>query len=163
MKKQDFIDIIHKTQAPMFGMVEMIPDAKLDWAPGKGFMTVGQLVKHVCENWCIVKMMVTQEWPWSDPGEMAEMMKLENMPSCSKTDALAALKADEEGAVAYIENDLSEEDFFNKTVTAPWGFDGGIWQAVLMAKEHMVNHKMQLHLYLKLLGLPVNTSTLYGM
>jgi hypothetical protein len=32
-----------------------------------------------------------------------------------------------------------------------------------MAQEHQVSHRMQLHLYLKLLGQPVNTSTLYGM
>jgi len=29
--------------------------------------------------------------------------------------------------------------------------------------EHFTNHKMQLFTYLKLLGLPVNTETLYGM
>jgi hypothetical protein len=29
--------------------------------------------------------------------------------------------------------------------------------------EHFINHKMQLFTYLKLLGLPVNTETLYGM
>jgi hypothetical protein len=29
--------------------------------------------------------------------------------------------------------------------------------------EHFNNHKMQLFTYLKLLGLPVNTQTLYGM
>jgi hypothetical protein len=32
-----------------------------------------------------------------------------------------------------------------------------------MAKGHQVNHEMQLHLYLKLLKLPVNTQTLYGV
>jgi len=39
-------------------------------------------------------------------------------------------------------------------VTAPWGFKGEIWKGVLMAIEHQLNHKMQLHIYLKLLGLP---------
>jgi hypothetical protein len=29
--------------------------------------------------------------------------------------------------------------------------------------EHQVSHKMQLHLYMKQLGLAVNTGTLYGM
>ncbi len=37
-----------------------------------------------------------------------------------------------------------------------------MWKAVLMAKDHQAHHKMQLHPYLKLLGLPVNTQTLYG-
>ncbi|MHC4944633.1 MAG: DinB family protein [Planctomycetota bacterium] len=163
MKKQDFIDIIRKTQTPLFNMVEMIPDDKLDWAPGDGFMNVGQVIKHLSENWCIVKMMVTQEWPFTDPSEMAEMMKLENIPSCTKAEALAAMKKDLDESIAYIENELSDEDFFNKVVEAPWGFKGEIWKAVLMANDHQGNHKMQLHIYLKQLGQPVSTETLYGM
>jgi hypothetical protein len=32
----------------------------------------------------------------------------------------------------------------------------------LTFREHFTNHKMQLFTYLKLLGLPVNTGTLYS-
>lgn len=162
MKKNDFIDMIRMTQAPLKPMVEMVPDGKLNWAPGKGFMTVGQVLKHLSENWCIVRMMVTNDWPFSGFEEMIESMKLENMPSCSKAEAILAMEKDLKDTVAYVENEISEEDFFNKIVSAPWGFSGEIWKGVLMAKDHQVNHKMQLHLYLKMLGLPVNTGTLYG-
>jgi uncharacterized damage-inducible protein DinB len=163
MNKQEFIEMMQKTQAPLEHMVEMIPDDKLDWAPGGDFMTVGQLLKHLSDNWCVVKMMATNEWPFSDPEEMIEAMKLENMPTCTKDEAWSAMEKDLSNAVDFIENELSEEDFFNKRISAPWGFDGPIWKAVLMAKEHQVNHKMQLHIYLKQLGLPVNTETLYAM
>ncbi|MBU0755488.1 MAG: hypothetical protein KJ645_10150 [Planctomycetes bacterium] len=163
MNKQDFIQVIKKTQAPLKKMVEMIPDDKLDWAPGEGFMTMGQVLKHLSENWCLIKMMVTNEWPFSDMAEMADAMKLENMPGCNKAEALVAFDKDLKDAVAFIEKELSEDEFFNKVVEAPWGFKGEIWKALLMAKEHQTNHKMQLHLYLKLLGQPVNTETLYGM
>lgn len=163
MNKKDFIEMMRKTQAPLKNMVEMIPDDKLDWAPGEGFMTVGQVLRHLSENWCIVKMMVTNEWPFSSMEEMAEAMKLENMPACTKAEAWTAMEKDLNDAVDYIENELSEEEFLSKKVSAPWGFTGEIWKAVLMAKEHQVNHKMQLHLYMKQLGLPVNTETLYGM
>jgi uncharacterized damage-inducible protein DinB len=163
MNKQDFIEMMQKTQAPLKKMVEMIPDDKLDWAPGEGFMTVGQVLKHLTENWSIIKMMVTNEWPFSNMEEVVEAMKLENMPTCTKAEALSAMEQDLNSAVDYIENELNEEDFFNKEVSVPWGFKGQIWKAVLMAKEHQINHKMQLHIYMKQLGLPVNTETLYGM
>jgi uncharacterized damage-inducible protein DinB len=163
MNKSDFILIMKKAQAPLKGMVEMIPDDKLDWAPGEGFMNMGQVIKHLTENWCIVRMMVTEDWPFSDMEEMADAMKLENMPSCSKSEAVAAMEKDLNDAIAYMENELSEEDLFNKKVSAPWGFEGEVWKAVLMAKEHQVSHRMQLHIYLKLIGLPVDTGTLYGM
>jgi hypothetical protein len=126
-------------------------------------MTVGQVLKHLTENWCIIRMMITNEWPFSSPEEMAEAMKLENLPSCSKAEALTAMEKDLNEAVAYVEQEIPEEDFFTKEITAPWGFSGEIWKAVLMARKHQLNHKMQLHHYLKLLGCPVDTGTLYGM
>ena len=163
MNKQDFIEIMQKTQAPLKKMVEMIPENKLDWAPGEGFMTVGQVLKHLAENWSVIKMMATNEWPFSNMEEMTEALKLENMPCCDKAEALSAMEQDLNDAVDYIKNEISEEDFLNKEISAPWGFRGKIWKAVLMAKEHQINHKMQLHIYMKQLGLPVNTETLYGM
>jgi hypothetical protein len=72
------------------------------------------------------------------------------------------MEKDLNDAIDFIENEISDEDFFSKVVSAPWGFKGETWKAVLMANSHLLNHKMQLHLYLKLLGLPVNTQTLYG-
>ena len=162
MKKSDFIEMMRRTQAPLKGMVEMVPEDKLDWAPDKGFMSIAQVLKHLSENWCLIKIMVTNQWPFNDPKEMEEALKLENMPGCSKAEALEAIEKDLNDTVDFIENEISEEDFFSKVVSAPWGFEGEIWKALLMANRHQLNHKMQLHLYLKLLGKPVNTQTLYG-
>ena len=162
MKKSDFIEMMRRTQAPLKGMIEMVPEDKQDWAPDKGFMSIAQVLKHLCENWCLIKIMVTNQWPFDDFKEMEEALKLENMPTCSKAEALAAIETDLNEAIDFIEKEISDEDFFSKVVSAPWGFKGETWKAVLMAKDHLVNHKMQLHIYLKLLGQPVNTQTLYG-
>ncbi len=163
MNKNDFIEQMRLTQRPLMRMVEMVPDDRLNWAPAGGFMTLAQLMKHLTANWCIIRMMVTEDWPSGSPEEMAEAMKLENLPSCNKAEALAEMQKDLGDAVAYVEKEISNEDFFSRKVSAPWNWTGEIWKAVLMAKDHQANHKMQLHLYLKLLGLPVNTQTLYGM
>ena len=163
MKKQDFVEQIRSAQAPIRGLVEMVPNDKLDWAPAPNFMTLGQLLKHLTENWTIVRMFVTGEWPFSTEEEMAEAMKLENLQSFTKDEALSALEKDLEDGVDYIQKEISEEDFFNKVIKAPWGYEARICDAVVFSRDHFLNHKMQLFLYLKLLGLPVNTSTLYGM
>ena len=84
MNKCDFVEIMRQTHAPLEKMLEMVPDEKLSWAPAKGFMSFGQLIKHISENWCITKMMVTNPWPFRSFEEMVEAMKLENFPSCSK-------------------------------------------------------------------------------
>jgi uncharacterized damage-inducible protein DinB len=163
MTKKDFIEMMRRTQAPLKGMIEMVPEDKLDWAPGSTFMSTAQVLKHLSENWLIIPMMVKNEWPDMSPEKMAEAMKLENLPRCTKAEALAAIEKDLNETVAFVENEISEKDFFSTVVSAPWGFKGEIWKGVLMAKDHQVNHKMQLHLYLKLLGKPVDTHTLYGM
>lgn len=163
MKKEDFINMMRNAQAPLKKMVEMVPDDKLDWAPAENFMSVSQVLKHLSENWAFLKMMVKNEWPDMSPEQMAEAMKLENLPRCTKTEALAEMSKDLHDAIAFIENEITEEDFFSKEIAAPWGFKGPIWQGVVMARDHSTNHKMQLHLYLKLLGIPVDTHTLYGM
>jgi hypothetical protein len=162
VKKSDFIEMMRRAQAPLKGMIEMVPEDKSDWAPAKGFMTTAQVLKHLSESWCVIKRMVTNRWPFSDFKELQESLKLENMPGCSKAEALQAIEKDLNDTVDFIENEISDEDFSSKVVSAPWGFKGETWKAVLMAKDHLVNHKMQLHIYLKLLGQPVNTQTLYG-
>jgi hypothetical protein len=162
MTKRDFLEIMQHTSAPLVKMLEMVPEAKLSWAPGPGFMSLGQLIQHIGQNWCLVKMMVTSEWPPVSPEQETEMMKLENLPSCSKQEAIAAATKDITEALAYIEREISDEAFFNQVVSTPWGFKGEIWKGVLMAQEHFLNHKMQLHLYLKMCEAPVNTVTLYG-
>jgi hypothetical protein len=44
----------------------------------------------------------------------------------------------------------------------PWGWKGKFELLAVGFLGHFNNHKMQLFIYLKLLGLPVNTETLYG-
>lgn len=163
MNKKDFFEMMKRSQEPLKMMIDMIPEDKLAWRPADSFMNVGQLLKHLSENWGFVKMMVTETFPEMSMEQMEEMMKLENLPACTKKEAITLMEKDLEDTIAFLENEVSEDDFFNKMTVAPWGFKGETWKAVLMAKDHLMNHKMQLHLYLKLLGLPVNTGTLYGM
>lgn len=161
MKKGDFIEIMRLAQAPLKRMVEMVPEDKINWAPASNFMTIGQVLRHLAENWESLKFMVSGKWPFKDMAELEASLRLENMPSCGKREALKMMEKDLNEAISFIEKSISDEDFFHKIVSAPWGFTGEIWKAVLMLKDHLLNHKMQLHIYLKLLGLPVNTQTLY--
>jgi len=94
--------------------------------------------------------------------EMGESMKLENLPSCSPQEALDKLEKDKK-VLRQILGGVSEEDFTNKVVSVPWGMTAKVERIAISFLNHLSNHKMQLFTYLKLLGLPVNTETLYGM
>jgi hypothetical protein len=163
VKKADCVEMIKQTHAPWPGMLRLVPADKLSWAPAKQCMTVGHVIKHLADNWSLLRMLYTGEWPFGSPEEMENAMKLENLPSCSVAEALAASDKDLADAVAFLEREVSEKDFASRIVTAPWGFRGEFWKGAIMARDHFMNHKMQLHVYLKILGAPVHTGTLYGM
>ena len=57
---------------------------------------------------------------------------------------------------------VSPADFQARMVAVPWGPPMPMWRTCLGMAEHWVNHKYQLFFYLKLLGQPVNTMTLYA-
>jgi hypothetical protein len=97
---------------------------------------------------------------WPKPEEMSEAMKQGQMPACTVPEALAKLEKDKT-TLRDVLAGVTEEDFANKIVSVPWGWKANLEKMSLDFREHFVNHKMQLFTYLKLLGFPVNTETLY--
>jgi uncharacterized damage-inducible protein DinB len=161
MTKNEFYEIVMENYGPVETMIGMVPADKLKWQPGPTFMSAGQVICHVSDG-----LGAGLEWvlggKWPSMEEMTEDMKLENLPSCSPQEGLDKLEKDKK-TLRQILDGMSEEDFANKVVSVPWGWKGKMELMAIHFLEHFSNHKMQLFTYLKLLGLPVNTQTLYGM
>ena len=81
-------------------------------------------------------------------------------PSCGVEEAIANLDKDKATLRAILDG-LSEDEFATKIISVPWGWKSKMEKMALDFRDHFVHHKMQLFTYLKLLGLPVNTETLY--
>jgi len=157
VKKDEFLQYALDAFKPAEKMLKMVPEDKLDWKPGPTFMTTGQLICHLCDGiGTELRMAIDNSWP--KPEEMAEAMK--QSPSCTVQEALAKLEKDK-STLRQILAGLTEEEFANKTVSVPWGWKSTVEKMALDFREHFTNHKMQLFTYLKLLGFPVNTETLY--
>ncbi len=140
-------------------MLKMVPADKLDWKPGPNFMTMGQLICHLSSGiGTELRMLVDNSWP--KPEEMSEAMKQGNMPACSAQEALANLEKDK-ATLLEVLSGMTEEEFANKIVSVPWGWKDTMEKMSLNFRDHFAHHKMQLFTYLKLLGFPVNTETLY--
>jgi len=152
MKKDVFCQYCIDSYRPVENMLKMVPADKLDWKPAENFMTVGELIDHIGEGiGGELKMLVTGDWPSHPEGPM---------PSCTAAEGLAKLEKDK-AVLRELIAGISEEDFANREASAPWGASGTIEMMGLGFREHFTNHKMQLFTYLKLLGLPVDTQTLY--
>jgi hypothetical protein len=152
MKKDAFCQYCIDSYRPVENMLKMVPADKLGWKPGDNFMTVGELISHLCEGiGGELKMLVTGNWPVHHEGPM---------PKCNQLEGLAKLEKDKDVLRELIAG-ISEEDFASRQAVTPWGASGTIEKMGFDFREHFTNHKMQLFTYLKLLGLPVNTQTLY--
>jgi hypothetical protein len=157
MKKDEYFQFALEAFKPAETMLNMIPADKLDWKPGPSFMTMGHLIHHLSSGiGSELRMVVDNSWP--KPEEMAEMMK--QTPSCTVPEALARLEQDK-STLRDLLAGITEEDFANKVVSVPWGWESKMEKMALNFRDHFAHHKMQLFTYLKLLGLPVNTETLY--
>jgi len=161
MTKNDFCEMTLQSMKPAEKLIGMAPTDKLGWKPGPTFMSVGQVICHLSEGvGGGLEMLLNGKWPSMD--EMETAMKLENMPSCEIEEALGRLEKDKTILRATLDG-LSEDDFTNRVVSVPWGWKAKFEIMGVALLGHFNNHKMQLFTYLKLLGLPVNTESLYGV
>jgi uncharacterized damage-inducible protein DinB len=157
VKKDEFYDYCMSAFRPAESLLKMVPADKLDWKPGSNFMTLGHLICHLGDGiGAELRMLINNSWPKFE--EMTEAMK--QTPSCSVEEALAKLEKDK-ATLREVLASVSEEEFAGKTVKVPWGVEGKLEKMSFEFREHFTNHKMQLFTYLKLLGFPVNTETLY--
>ncbi len=161
MTKNEYYDCVMEAYKPAEALIKMVPADKLDWRPGPKFMSLGQVICHLSEGMGgEMNCLITGKWPFT-PEQMMDMMKLENMPSCGVAEALEKLQNDKTRLRAFLDG-ISEQDFAEKVVSVPWGWQAKLERMAISFREHFTNHKMQLFTYLKLLDLPVDTSTLYG-
>lgn len=160
MTKNDFYECVMEAYRPAEALIRMVPADKLEWRPGAKFMSLGQLICHLGDGMgAEMRCLFTGQWPYTME-QMGEMMKLENYPSCTVAEAWKKLEKDKTVLREFL-GSISEEDFTNKVVSTPWGMGGKMERMAISFREHFTNHKMQLFTYLKLLGLPVDTGTLY--
>jgi len=157
-----YADQVYKATA---GLMKLVPADKLDWRPSdtNNWMTTGQLLDHLTDATGIaIKGFITGQWPQVPEG--ATMPPASKMPSVSSVaKALEKLEADQK-LTAKLLAGLSEEDFCQRMITAPWNPTAmPLWWQLLLMVEHQINHKAMLFAYLKLLGVAVHTGHLYGM
>ncbi len=158
MKKDEYLQYVTEAFHPAESLIRMVPADKLGWKPGPGFMSMGELICHLSEG-IGEALQKTIRGNWPKPEELESSMKAP-LPACSVQEALERLEHDR-ATLSGVLSEISEEDFDNTRVSVPWGLEAKMERMALHFLEHFFHHKMQLFMYLKLLGFPVNTATLY--
>ena len=151
-----FDDTIRTTE----GMYRLVPPDKLDWKPTESSFSLGQLIEHMARAfWFNSKVIASEEWPLKSLREI--FVSNRRQASADADEALIHLAESSAEFKQSILN-LGDEKFQHGQVNTPqWG-TLPIWRFAIFVLEHHLNHKMELHMYLKLLGVRVNTGTLYA-
>ena len=148
------------------GLVSKAPENKLDWRPDASFLKLGAVVRHVCTAvGAELSNVMNGGWAYKPEGGGEGL----GLPSA---DAFPTVKSVKEG-LDMLDADwklfeeafsrVSEHTFNAQVCTIPWMAPGTMLKEyLLLTAEHLSNHRMQLFMYLRLLGVKVNTSHLYG-
>jgi uncharacterized damage-inducible protein DinB len=114
-------------------------------------LALGPLVTHVAYALGLIDILIRQ-------------VPLDEIPKQWITlpvdDALKVLDEQLDKAIKTLEG-LSEKEFQNETIKAPWGDEDNLSAMLMHMCDHAIHHKMQLFVYLKLLGHDLNTGYLY--
>lgn len=152
-------------------LYELVDESNLDWKPAaeNNWMTVGQLLKHLGSG-CGAgfKGFVTGDWGMSME-DMKDMKPEDMLPPAGKLPTVASLAeakemlAEDKKLAFEILDGVSEEDLDTKPAPAPWDkMDYILGHRLLQMTQHLNSHRHQLFYYLKLQGVNVNTSHLWG-
>ena len=129
-------------------LVSLVPAELVDWRPRPGDWTTGELIWHLLDctsGFCAVLAA-------AEPERLAHFAKLREMPATIEIFR------------SYIEEGfalLTDEDLARRVPTVFVAQGEPVLTLLLGNLEHLINHKHQLFVYLKQMGVAVATPDLY--
>ena len=160
MTTQQYLSWFDDVMAVTRNTYRLVPPDRLDWKATESSFAIGQLMEHMPRALSFnAKVIASEEWPLKSLREI--FVANRRHPAATVEEALEHL---DKGASRFKQAVLvlGEERFQNDTVNTPqWGVLP-IWRFAVFVLEHHLNHKMELHMNLRLLGIKVNTGTLYA-
>ena len=154
--KQEVISTLNEALRTTKNLLKLVPWDKLEYKPHEKTYTLKQLLGHMQEaELFMAKGIVKGDWGSGDEEEGKDV------ELGSREEVIKKFEENHKQAIKLLEG-LSESDLLNKQVKTPWKMEGSALRMAFMWFEHMIHHRMQLFMYLKLLGLKVDTMTIYG-
>lgn len=136
-----------------------VPPDRLDWKPTESSFTIGQQLAHLVGALEVYAHGITRgEWGFASMREI--LLKNRHTPTIGVEEAVKMLYECYQEFRTLV-GSLSEEEFSNGTVNTPQLGIVPRWRIAMLAAEHHINHKAELYMYLKVLGVKVNSAHLY--
>jgi len=159
MTLQNYLSYFDEMMKPTGPLFLMVPADKLDWKPTESAFTVAQLMAHIAGSLGVYgRGIATGDWGFKSMREIFVFNR--HTPSKTSEEAVQALNENYSEFRRHLAG-LTEEEFNTGEIDSPQLGRVPRWRAAMLAVEHHVNHKAELFMYLKVLGVKVNTGHLY--
>ncbi len=141
-------------------LIELIPPDRIEWNPEwpRDSFDIGHLLGHLLECLAGFCAVFHAAFPQRIKG-MLEMRSLPVNHFCDPVEATARIQAYarciEEGF------DLCDDEHLRRMLLTVFAISESVMTLLLGNLEHLINHKYQLFVYLKILGVPVTTRDIY--
>ncbi|MCU0453404.1 MAG: DinB family protein [Bacteroidetes bacterium] len=159
ISRQQYLVSLERMAAASESLFALVPADKLAWAPREGMLTCGQQMIHAAGALAeYANGIAAGKWMF---GSLQEILtKNHETPSVSAAVATRVMRRSFQTLRTVLES-LSEKDLESEVFAPQFGREIPRWQLIVLCMEHHLNHKAELFLYLRLLGIPVGTKELY--
>lgn len=159
MTLQNYLSYFDDVVRPTEQLFRLIPADKLEWKPTDKAFTLGQQIAHIAGALAVYAHGIANgEWGFKSMRE--RFVQNRYTPTMQVEEAIHLLN---ENCMEFrkIVGALSEEEFSLGEVDSPQLGRAPRWRLAMLAVEHHINHKAEIFMCLKLIGVPVNTGNLY--
>ncbi|MBK8551185.1 MAG: ClbS/DfsB family four-helix bundle protein [Ignavibacteria bacterium] len=133
-----------------------IPEGKLEFKPAEEMRTVFQLLRYF--TWCGLVTLKTFIEGEEDSPNFGIYKELSEAAQNFKPENFNDVMDEQLNSINKLFEKFSDEDLLSKKVMMPFGDKLSLGEAIIKTTvKHMTAYRMQLFLYLKILGVEVNT------
>jgi uncharacterized damage-inducible protein DinB len=160
MTIQNYLSYFDEMVKPTESLFRLVPADRLDWKPTDNSFSLGQQMAHLAGALGVYgRGIALGDWGFKSMRE--RFVQNRHTPSATPEEAVGELQKNCAEFKELI-GALTEEEFNNGIVDSPQlGGKAPRWRIAMLAVEHHINHKAELFMSLKILGIKVNTGHLY--
>lgn len=160
MTPQQFITYAEQMLMPTEGLFVLVPADRIEWKPTPDSFSCGQLMMHMAQALRFNADGIAKN-EWALPSLRHIFLANRRVETATKEQAITLYKENAEYFYSVFRT-MSEEEFLTASVNTPQFGPQEKWRYALFAVAHHLNHKAELFMCLKTLGVKVGSRELYG-
>lgn len=160
MTPQQFVEYAEQMLRPTEALFRLVPADRTEWKPTPESFTAGQLMLHMAQALRFnAQGLKTNEWALPS---LRHILLANRRIETATVDRAVELYRENAEFLYDVFKTMPEEEFSRAQVDTPQFGPQEKWRYALFTVAHHLNHKAELFMYLKMMGMPAGSRELYG-